>query len=295
MDVYAPSTKLTTDNLFECVPRKVLALIYCSFFSHQFILKQKGAGKPVDPANTSMKHFEYYPFLTPRFEQMVFFPDLLNLYYFPVAFVCSRYHQSLAQVLDLLLEVTLSKRIIALGKYDGKQLAADFQRMTSCNAKLLKEVKSLGPESSLLLVTMLLHFKTAFDNGYKQDALIDTLKLVAHIEKRFEAFDMSVPLFRVRRQQIVFPDFNLLNKAGSRLEELLERPYFNRKKIEWSEPGFDTVLKTYYRFAKDAGSQQGYLLKAEGMEVIASHWKRYFDTWELIRSVKTALINGTPV
>jgi hypothetical protein len=242
-----------------------------------------------------MKHFEQYPFLAPRFEQTVFFPNLLNQYYFPVAFVCSRYHQSLPQILDLLLELTLTKRIIALGKYDGKQLAAEFQRMTSCHAKLLKEVKRLGPESSLLLVTMLLHFKKAFDNGYKKDALLDTLKLVAHIEQRFVAFDMSVPLFCVRRQQIVFPDFNRLNKAGRQLEGLLERPYFNRKKIEWSEPGFDTILKTYYRFVKDRISQHGYLLKAEVMDVIAAHWKLYFDSWELIQSVKTALISGVPV
>jgi hypothetical protein len=247
------------------------------------------------PKNTMMKHFEHYPFLKARMEQPVFFSDLLNRYFFSTAFICNRYHQSLAQVLETILDLALTERIIALGRYSGKKTAAEFQKMTGCASSLSKPIEGLSPGNQFLLVGFLVHAQKAFENGYKQDALVNLLKLLLHIEKRYADLETSARLFRKRRENVVFPTVAEVNKVGLALSERLESRYFTRKKIIWSDPGFDAVLESIYTFLKDAKSRYSFLLSVDVKRTIERQFRLYYDRWALVSEIKSALLKGEPI
>jgi hypothetical protein len=242
-----------------------------------------------------MKHFEYYPILKRRFENVGFFPEFLNQYFLLTAFLSRRYHQSLPQLFNELFELSLTKRVIALGKYNSEKVAKDFVKMTSCDSDLLQEIELLKPESCFILVIVLLHFQKAFDNGYKKEALISLLKLLAHIERRFDEPIMSVPLFRIRQQQVVLPDTQLLQKMGNRMAELLKRPYFTRKKIRGYDSGYEENLNSFCFFLNNLRDSAGVILDSEVTSMIKMHYQQYYDTWELIAGIKNAVLKGEPI
>lgn len=229
-----------------------------------------------------MKHFDNYPFLKTRFDERTFFPQLLNQYFLITGFVCNCFHQPLPPLVELLLELALTKKILFLEKYDVKKVAREYQRATACTPELLKEIKRLQPESRYLLVAFILYYQKAFDNGYKKDLLVNLLQLLVHIEKRFGHPDLTVPLFTTRMNKAVVPNLSRLNLSSDRLKDQLSRPNSLRKKIQWSDPGFEMSLNSFRRFLAEVRTYRGYLLDADVIRIIEAQAEHYHTTWELV-------------
>jgi hypothetical protein len=120
-------------------------------------------------------------------------------------------------LLDALLNLACTDKIGILGKYNGKKICSEIERTITCPRPLLSEVGTLGAESRFILVVFLLHFQKALDNGYKQEALVNFLQLLVHIEKRFGDPDISLALFRTRKEKLIMTDISRLNIQGDKL------------------------------------------------------------------------------
>jgi hypothetical protein len=242
-----------------------------------------------------MKHFDNYPFLKARFDKRIFFPQLLNQYFLITGFVCNRFHQPLPPLIELLLELALTKKILFLGKYDVKKIAGEFGRATACTPTLLKEIKGLKPESRYLLVAFILYYQKAFDNGYKKELFINLLQLLVHIEKRFGHPDLTVPLFTTRMNKAVVPNLSRLNLSSDQLKDQLSRPHALRKKIQWNDPGFELILNSFRRLLAEVRIYRADLLNAEVIRTIETQVEYYHTTWELVADIRTAVLNGQPI
>lgn len=240
--------------------------------------------------NSSMEHYQHFPFLKNRFDNL-FFKNLLNQYFFLLAFIAYRYKQSFSKLLEEMISLATTERIVALGLYDPKKFIKEITKERWYEEQFQEEIKSLRPEYLFIIVVAHLYFKKAFHNGFRNDAMSNLLKLLVHIEKRYDHYP-EVKLIECIKRQLIFPDRHTINNMGFKIGRHFNYKGYSEKKIKWEHDGYDQILTAYSNYLEDLRNIKDDLLSPEIVKMINGYFEKSMETLSHVEEVKKLILAG---